>query len=183
MEIIVGIIATAVIVLGASLDVNDDVLVVNVQRFDGNQEVCREGEVCADVFNFTRDNGDGTGRLESRFIQNCRCPPGTPPCGETGTQLMFKETKTQSMVTCEPASEFPVCQGDEIAKVQHNLGYYVYYKINCVCPNNDNPGDFRNKMTEVKRWNEMNAEEREEATANPRSRYFKCREGRSHGFF
>ena len=72
------------------------ILNYNFQRFDGDMEICREGEVCADVFNFTRDHGDGTGRLESRFIQNCKCPPGTLPCGQTGTQLMFRETKTQS---------------------------------------------------------------------------------------
>ncbi|KAL4219857.1 hypothetical protein ACF0H5_020268 [Mactra antiquata] len=167
---------TGLLSLASSLEVDDDVLVVNVQRFDGDLEQCREQEVCADVFNFTRNHGDGTGRLESRFIQNCRCPPGTPPCGSTGYQLMFKETKTQSMVTCEMAEEFPVCESGEIAKEQHNLGYIVYYKINCVCPNNENPGNFRNKMTTVKRWYEMTETEREEAKNHPRSRYFKCRE-------
>lgn len=182
MDIVLGFLAPVFVL--ASLDVDDDVLVVNVQRFDGNLEICREGEVCADVFNFTRDHGDGTGRLESRFIQNCRCPPGTPTCGETGTQLMFKETRVQSMVTCEPASEFRVCEGDEIAKEQHNLGYYVYYKINCVCPNNENPGDFRSKMTEPKRLHEMNEEERARALENPRSRFFKCSgAGNRYGFF
>lgn len=33
------------------------------------------------------------------------------------------------MTTCEPAEEFNVCGDDEIAKEQHNLGYYVYYKV------------------------------------------------------
>jgi len=67
---------------------------VYLQRFNGDLDICREGEVCADVFNFTRYNEDGTGRLESRFIQNCQCPSGE--CGQSGNQLMFKETQTQS---------------------------------------------------------------------------------------
>ncbi|XP_045200104.2 uncharacterized protein LOC123554198 isoform X2 [Mercenaria mercenaria] len=174
MEIILPLMVIAIVGSDA-LDVDEDVNIVDVERFDGDMDLCREGEVCADIFNFTRDHGDGTGRLESRFLQNCICPAGTPQCQQSGPQLIFRETRTQSMVTCEPAEEFPVCQGDEIAKEQHNLGYYVYYKINCVCPNNDRPGDFRNKMTTVKRWNEMTPEEREVAERNPRSRFFKCR--------
>ncbi|XP_060603143.1 uncharacterized protein LOC132756162 isoform X2 [Ruditapes philippinarum] len=182
--LLVYLVTLTAVSVATDLD-DDNVLMVNVERFDGDMDICREGEVCADVFNFTRDHGDGTGRLESRFIQNCKCPPGTLPCGQTGTQLMFKETKTQSMVTCESAEDFDYCQGDEIAKEQHNLGYYVYYKINCLCPNNDNPRDFRNKMTTVKRWNEMSPEEREVAERNPRSRFFKCRDttSRGHGLF
>lgn len=179
-ELICSLIAVS-LGLTTCLELDENVLVVKVERFDGDLDVCRESEVCADIFNFTRDHGDGTGRLESRFIQNCRCPPGTPPCGETGSQLIFKETRTQAMTTCEPAEAFGVCEEGQIAKEQHNLGYYVYYKINCVCPDNENPGGFRDKMTVVKRWNEMTPEERQIAQENPRSRFFKCRERGTHG--
>lgn len=173
-EAIIALLVVVCVTAADSLKVDDQVLVVNVQRFEGNIEECREREVCADVFNFTRDHGDGTGNLESRFIQNCRCPPGTAPCGQTGSQLMFKETTKQSMITCEDATEFSVCEDGEIAKEQHNLGNYVYYKINCICANNGTPGDFRNKMTREKRWNEMTPDERLVAQENPRSRFYMC---------
>ncbi|KAH3807080.1 uncharacterized protein LOC127836285 isoform X1 [Dreissena polymorpha] len=183
LEIIVGLLLIGVVVDARST--GNDVRVVHVVRFDGNLDVCREGEVCADVFNFTRLNEDGSGQLESRFIQNCQCP-GAPCLNRTSghPQLLFRETTKQSMLTCEEARMFDVCAPGQIAKEQHNIGDYVYYKINCVCPANENPGGFKDKMTEQKRYLEMTEIEKAYADMNPRSRFFKCREqGAFSGFF
>jgi hypothetical protein len=88
---------------------------------------------------------------------------------------MFRETKTQSMVTCEEAEDFLVCEDGEIAKEQHNIPDGVFYQINCVCPNNDFPSNFYNKMTIKKSFREMTLNEEAVARSNPRSRFFRCR--------
>ncbi|XP_052782859.1 uncharacterized protein LOC128219077 [Mya arenaria] len=164
---------------------NDNVHVVLVER-PGITD-CKHREVCADIFNFTRIMEDGSGQLESRFLQNCDCPG--MPCvrGEQGRdleQLLFRETRKQSMLTCEAASQFSECSPGETAKEQHtdrDTGR-IYVQINCVCPNNEDPGSFRDKMTEQKRYYELTEEEQGWFTRDSSSRFYKCREAGARRF-
>lgn len=87
-------------------------------------------------------------------------------------------------LTVELICPFNLTNGKHSDTLVHNTALFCL-QINCICPNNDNPGSFREKMTVVKRWNEMTPEEREIAQENPRSRFFKCRDrnGRGRGIF
>lgn len=182
LEFVLGFVIVGLAAAQQDLDVNEDVLVVNVPRFKGNLPDCKRNQVCADVFNFTRNHGDGTGRLESRVIQNCKCP--IVPCGMNDDPLMFKETKTQSMMTCEEASQFKTCSEDDIAKVQI-FSDHTFFLIRCLCPNNENPQGFFKKMTVPARNLEgPTPEEQEMSDAFPPRppRYYRCRDSARFGF-
>lgn len=113
-------------------------------------------------------------------IQLCICRHSQLPNKNRRHEKDMTVVSLTTKLTCP----FYLTNGKHSDILAHNTSFFSL-QINCICPNNDNPGSFREKMTVVKRWNEMTPEEREIAQENPRSRFFKCRDrnGRGRGIF